>query len=115
LLRASIARLKALGEKEKLSAAIDPEHAESLKAHLAALDREIKERQQENQRLIQQVQETQARLQRIPIREQEMAASTRDYEMSKANYKSLLDKLYEADMASDMERRQKAERFAILE
>jgi polysaccharide biosynthesis transport protein len=115
LLRASIARLKALEEKEKLAAAVDPEHAEGLKAQLAALDREIGERQQENQRLIQQIQRTQARLQRIPIREQEMAALTRDYEMSKANYKSLLDKLYAADMSSDMERRQKAENFTILE
>jgi polysaccharide chain length determinant protein (PEP-CTERM system associated) len=115
LLRASIARLKALEEKEKLAAAVDPEHAEGLKAQLAALDREIGERQQENQRLIQQIQQTQARLQRIPIREQEMAALTRDYEMSKANYKSLLDKLYAADMSSDMERRQKAENFTILE
>jgi polysaccharide chain length determinant protein (PEP-CTERM system associated) len=115
LLRASIARLRALEEKEKLAAAVDPAHTESLKAQLAALDLEIKEREHENRRLVQQIQDSQARLQRIPIREQEMAALTRDYEMSKANYKSLLDKLYAADMASDMERRQKAERFAILE
>jgi len=115
LLRASIARLKALEEKEKVAAEVDPQHTESLKAQLAAVDRELKERQQEQQQIVRQIQEIQAQLRRIPIREQEMAGLTRDYEMSKDNYKSLLDKLYAADMAADMERRQKAERFTVLE
>jgi polysaccharide chain length determinant protein (PEP-CTERM system associated) len=115
LLRASIARLKALEEREQLAAAVDPQQTERLKAQLAAADREINERQQENQYLIQEIQATQSRLRRVPIREQEMAALTRDYEISKANYKSLLDKFYAAEMANDMERRQKAERFTVLE
>lgn len=44
-----------------------------------------------------------------------MAQLTRDYEMSKENYKSLLDKKMAADEALDMERRQQSERFTILE
>jgi len=115
LLRASIARLKALEQREQLAAAVDPQHTESLKAQLAAVDQELKERQQENQRLIQEVQAVRSRLRKIPVREQEMAGLTREYEMSKANYKSLQDKLYAAEMAADLERRQKAERFTILE
>ena len=39
----------------------------------------------------------------------------RDYEISKANYKSLLDKKLAAGMASDMEHRQQGERFTLLD
>ena len=52
---------------------------------------------------------------RLPIREQELAAINRDYEISKGNYQSLLDKELSAEMAADMERRQKAERFTIID
>jgi hypothetical protein len=54
-------------------------------------------------------------LEALPVREQQMASLTRDYEMSKLNYKSLLDKQMSAEMATDMERRQHAERFTLLD
>jgi hypothetical protein len=44
-----------------------------------------------------------------------MAQVTRDYEISKANYKSLLDKKMSADMSLDMEKRQQSERFTIVD
>jgi uncharacterized protein involved in exopolysaccharide biosynthesis len=49
------------------------------------------------------------------MREQQLASLTRDYEASKANYKSLLDKKLAAEMAANMERWQKAERFVMLD
>ena len=115
LLRASIARIKALEDKQQLVAAFDPDHTENLKVQLAAVDREIKDRSDENRRLIQEIHAVQARLGNIPIREHELIGLTRDYELSKDNYKTLLDKLHEAEMEADMERRQKAERFTVLE
>jgi hypothetical protein len=39
----------------------------------------------------------------------------RDYEISRAHYQSLLDKGMSADLAAEMERRQKAERFTIVD
>jgi hypothetical protein len=57
----------------------------------------------------------QSRLERLPIREQEMAAVSRDYEITKANYRALLDKKISAGMATEMERRQKSERFTMLD
>src|SRR5260370_15244017 len=57
----------------------------------------------------------QARLRRLTMREQERAEVTREYEMSKANYKSLQDKIFAADMATEMERHQKSERFTVLD
>ena len=44
-----------------------------------------------------------------------MAEVTRDYGISKANYNSLQDKIFAADMATEMERRQKSERFTVLD
>ena len=44
-----------------------------------------------------------------------MAALTRDYETSKANYRSLLDKKISAEMASEMEHSQQSERFTIAD
>jgi uncharacterized protein involved in exopolysaccharide biosynthesis len=49
------------------------------------------------------------------VREQELTALSRDYEIAKANYKSLLDKRIAADMATDLERRQKGERFTMID
>ena len=114
-LRASIAQLKPRVDKERIAEASDREHVESLKAQLAEVDRDINQRTLENQRLLQQINAIQSHLAQLPLREQEMAALTRDYEISKANYKSLLDKLYAADMATEMERRQKSERFTVLD
>ncbi|MBI1787489.1 MAG: hypothetical protein HYR60_08055, partial [Acidobacteria bacterium] len=87
----------------------------SLKSQLNAMHKEEEFRQQEHERILKELKDTQARLQGLPIREQEMAGLTRDYEAAKANYKGLLDKYFVSDMSTEMERRQKAERFAVLD
>ncbi len=70
---------------------------------------------EQREKILKEMSVYQDHLKRLPLREQEMAALTRDYEMSKANYRSLLDKKMSADMATEMERRQKAERFIVLD
>ena len=115
LLRASIARLKALEEREEVAAAVDPDRAEGIRGELAAVERELRDRRRENDQFVKEIQSVEARLRKIPIREQEMAALTRDYETSKANYQSLMDKLLAAETAAEMEKRQKAERFTVLD
>jgi hypothetical protein len=57
----------------------------------------------------------QARISRLPLREQELARVMRDYENTRLNYHSMLDKKMSADVAANMERRQKAERLVMLE
>jgi len=59
--------------------------------------------------------DAQARVTRLPIHEQELSSVVRDYDISMRNYQSLLDKRIEADLASEMETRQKAEKFSVLE
>jgi uncharacterized protein involved in exopolysaccharide biosynthesis len=95
----------------------DAEHArvENLKTQIALADREIKQRSTERDGILKAITQYQARVEQLPVREQEMAELTRDYEISKTNYKSLLDKKIAASMATDMERRQEGERFTMLD
>lgn len=91
------------------------ERIESLKAQIPIADAEIKNLGRERESLLRQIADTEARLRNLPVREQQLAAVTRDYEITNRNYRSLLDKKLAADVASDMERRQKSERFVIVD
>jgi polysaccharide chain length determinant protein (PEP-CTERM system associated) len=91
------------------------ERIASFKAQLEITNQEIENRKKEQQRILNEIAVYQSRINSLPIREQEMAALTRDYEISKANYRSLLDKKIAAEMATEMERREKAERFTIVD
>jgi polysaccharide chain length determinant protein (PEP-CTERM system associated) len=91
------------------------EHVADLKAQLNIADQEIRARTADRERILDSISDYQRRVEQLPIREQEMAALTRDYEISKQNYRSLLDKKISADISTDMEHRQKAERFTVLD
>lgn len=91
------------------------ERIESTRTQIALAEREISRLKQERKGMLQQASVLQGRIDRLPLREQEMAALTRDYEISKANYQSLLQKRLSAEMAADMERRQQSERFTVLD
>jgi polysaccharide biosynthesis transport protein len=93
-------------EKEKVA---------SLKQQIALTDREIADLEKRHERVLRDVGAVQGRMDKLPMREQQLASLTRDYEASKANYKSLLDKKLAAEMAANMERWQKAERFVMLD
>jgi len=95
--------------------AAERERVALLTAQISMTNSDLKTRQTDQQRILAQLDSVQARLRRLPMREQEMAEVTRDYEMSKANYKSLQDKIFAADMATEMERHQKSERFTVLD
>jgi succinoglycan biosynthesis transport protein ExoP len=93
-------------EKEKVA---------SLKSQIALTDREIEDLEKRHERVLRDVGGVQSRMDKLPMREQQLASLTRDYEASKANYKSLLDKKLAAEMAANMEHWQKAERFVMLD
>ena len=50
-----------------------------------------------------------------PMREQQMAGLTRDYEQSKKNYEQLLAKRDQSGMATDLEKQQQGEQFRVLD
>ena len=91
------------------------EHIAQIQTQLALANKDIEYLNAEHQRIIKSISAYQARVDHLPMVEQEMAALTRDYEISKTNYKSLLDKKISAGMATDMELRQKSERFEIID
>ena len=91
------------------------ERVESAKVQLQLADHEIAARTSDRERILKSISTYQARVEQLPVRQQEMSALTRDYEMAQVHYKSLLDKKLSAGMATDMERRQQAERFTLLD
>ena len=86
-----------------------------LQSQLKALDGEITKRKEEQQRLAKLVAGYRAKLEAIPVREQEITALVRDYEISKSHYSQLLEKQLSAETATQLEIRQKGEKFAILD
>src|ERR1035438_2032950 len=91
------------------------ERLSDTQAKIMQSEKELDYRLQEQQRISREMASTQARMEKLPLREQEMAQITRDYEISKANYRSLLDKKNAAEMSTDMEHRQKSERFELAD
>jgi polysaccharide chain length determinant protein (PEP-CTERM system associated) len=76
---------------------------------------EAKRMRDEERKLKDQVSVYQKRIEDSPKREQEMLFLTRDYDLLKANYQSLLDKKIQAQMAESLERKQQGEQFKILD
>jgi protein tyrosine kinase modulator len=91
------------------------ERINDLETRLTLAKKEVAYLENERETILKNIALYQSRVDHLPIVEQEMAAMTRDYEISKTNYKSLLDKQISASMATDMERRQKSERFEIID
>jgi uncharacterized protein involved in exopolysaccharide biosynthesis len=76
---------------------------------------ETANRQRTIQDLRARVGEYQARLNRAPVREQQLTDLTRGYDQSRANYDSLLKKKNDSELATSLERRQQGEHFRILD
>jgi len=91
------------------------EHLASLKAEIGIAQREIEFRSQEQTRFAGEMKEYSEKISHLPLREQEMAQVTRDYEISKTNYKNLLDKKLAAEMATDLEHGQRPEHFSLID
>lgn len=71
--------------------------------------------QEEQRHLLAEINRYQGRVDVAPIREQELADLSREYQESKSRYQGLLDKTYSADMAKDLEHKQAAGFFTILD
>ncbi len=76
---------------------------------------EVKRLKEEEKELKQQIAFYQRRIEETPRREQELTLLTRDYDLMKANYQSLLDKKMQAQMAENLERKQQGEQFKVLD
>jgi len=70
---------------------------------------------EQQRRLIDQTREYQGRVERAPERDQDLVVLQRDYENTKKNYATLLDKQLNARVSENLEKRQKAEKFRVLD
>ena len=91
------------------------ERLATLQAQIAVAEKEIAFRNAEQSRITGEMDQYSARVSHLPLREQALAQVTRDYEISKESYRSLLDKKLAARMASDLEHGQQPERFTLLD
>jgi polysaccharide biosynthesis transport protein len=86
-----------------------------LQTQLGAAESEITKHKEQVQILTKQIVGYQAKLEAIPVREQEITELVRDYEISKAHYGQLLNSQLSASTATQLEVRQKGEKFSILD
>ncbi|MGA7241442.1 MAG: GNVR domain-containing protein [Bryobacteraceae bacterium] len=86
-----------------------------LQSQIRAANADIGKHKAEQERLAKLVASYRSKVDSIPIREQEIASLTRDYEMNKAHYAQLLDRELSAETATQLEIRQKGEKFEVLD
>jgi succinoglycan biosynthesis transport protein ExoP len=82
---------------------------------LEVIGREMQRLKEEQKRIREQIASYQAKVEAIPRREQEMIDLTRNYDISKGRYDSLLSKSYAADMSNQLDAQEKGERFILLD
>jgi polysaccharide chain length determinant protein (PEP-CTERM system associated) len=76
---------------------------------------EIRRLREEQKSLKEQIYLYQRRIEDTPKREQELTLLTRDYDLLKSNYESLLNKKIQSEMAKNLERTHQSEQFKILD
>jgi polysaccharide chain length determinant protein (PEP-CTERM system associated) len=86
-----------------------------LQAQIKQAEAEIAKHKVMQEQLARQVATYRSKLDSIPVRQQEIAALTRDYEMNRAHYGQLLDRELSAQTATQLEVRQKGEKFEVLD
>ncbi|HEY2497883.1 MAG TPA: GNVR domain-containing protein [Candidatus Angelobacter sp.] len=106
-------RLKALPPDPPIVAEVQDNTAVTVRLQL--IDRETKRLNDDQQRITSQMASYRSKVDAVPVREQEMAELNRNYSVSKEHYQSLLDKTFSAGMAADLEKKQQAEHFTILD
>ena len=86
-----------------------------IEAQLQKLNDTIQAENTNQAQLSEQINGHVSKLERVPIFEQKISGLMRDYDSLRAHYGSLNDKKLSADMANNLEDRQKGERFVILD
>lgn len=99
---------------ESLSNAADPVDSNT-KVHLGLLEKELQRHRELKVNLQRQIQALQGKVDSVPVLETRLAELSRNYEVSRQNYQSLLDKTLSAGMSEQLEQKQQAERFTVLD
>jgi polysaccharide chain length determinant protein (PEP-CTERM system associated) len=95
--------------------AVEPPHIQQLRSQLRAYNDAIAAQTKAQQRLQEQIELLQSRIQMSPVVEQEYKEITRDYQTAQGFYNDLLKKKNESGMATEMEQRQEGEQLIIMD
>src|SRR5437879_3119603 len=101
--------------QEPKASAVEPLQIQEFRAQLHQADLTISQRKKEQEELQHQIKVLQGRIQLSPTVQQEFKALTRDYQTALNFYNELLKKRDEAQMATELERRQQGENFRVLD
>ncbi|HKV43036.1 MAG TPA: Wzz/FepE/Etk N-terminal domain-containing protein [Blastocatellia bacterium] len=93
----------------------DSVQIQQLRAELNQAQTAIAEKQKEQTQLQQQIKGIQARIQLTPMVQEQYSAVTRDRQTALDFYNSLLKRRDDAQMATNLERRQESENFKVLD
>ena len=101
-------------EIEEKTLSIDPRYNE-IEDRLMLTEREIERLKEEDAKIRAQMAKYSERVEKTFGRELEITNLTRDYQNAKETYQSLLRKSQEAQQSENLERRQKGERFKVID
>jgi polysaccharide biosynthesis transport protein len=87
----------------------------TLRAQIEIARHQIESLEKQRGQLAGAISDCRARINQLPLVEQEMTGLKRNYEESANNYNSLLQKKLAAGVATDMEHSQKSERFTVID
>lgn len=93
----------------------DSVQIQQLRAQVNQAETAIAEKQKEQAQLQQQIKGIQGRIQLAPTVQEQYSALTRDRQTAQDFYNDLLKKRDDAQMATDLERRQESENFRVLD
>jgi polysaccharide chain length determinant protein (PEP-CTERM system associated) len=94
---------------------VEPLQIQQLRAQLRQAELTISQKKKEQEELQSQIKVLQKRIQLSPMVQQEFKGLTRDYQTALNFYNELLKKREEAQMATELERRQQGENFRVLD
>jgi polysaccharide chain length determinant protein (PEP-CTERM system associated) len=93
----------------------DSASVQAIRARLRGLDLAIQDKHKQQEQLQQQIRAYQGRIESSPQIEAQLKELTRDSETALAFYNSLLTKMNQAQMQTDLELRQQGETFSLLD
>ena len=103
-------------EKNTDQAALnEPPQIQQLRSQIHSLDRTIKEKTAEQEKLKEQVKVYEVRVQLSPLIEQQYKDVTRDYQTALNFYNDLLSKKKQSQMATNLELLQQSDQFRVLD
>jgi polysaccharide chain length determinant protein (PEP-CTERM system associated) len=105
------ARLAAIPESSNTTDYLDS----TTKVRLGLIEKDLQRHRELKANLQAQIRSFQGKVDSVPVLESRLAELSRNYEVSRQNYQSLLDKTLSAGMSEQLEKKQQAERFMILD